>query len=124
MSSQCDLLQLDSPVLSNAEFAAMRAIMGTLGLRRRLHLRRWPRARRGLRAAIERIRREAEEGVRAGCTHVILTDEGVGAGARGDPDDPRHRRGAHASGAPVAAHLHQPQRAQRASAWTCITSPC
>ena len=32
----------------------------------------------GLRAAIERIRREAEEGVRAGCTHVILTDEAQG----------------------------------------------
>jgi glutamate synthase (NADPH/NADH) large chain len=29
----------------------------------------------GLRAALDRIRREAEEGVRAGCTHVILTDE-------------------------------------------------
>src|SRR5262249_35636801 len=29
----------------------------------------------GLRAAINRIRHEAEEGVRAGCTHVILTDE-------------------------------------------------
>ena len=27
-SSQCDLLQLDSPVLSTAEFAAMRATMG------------------------------------------------------------------------------------------------
>ncbi len=31
----------------------------------------------GLRHAIERIRREAEEGVRAGCTHVILTDEAM-----------------------------------------------
>ena len=32
----------------------------------------------GLRRAIERIRREAEEGVRIGCTHVILTDEAMG----------------------------------------------
>jgi glutamate synthase (NADPH/NADH) large chain len=31
----------------------------------------------GLRRAIARIRREAEEGVRAGCTHVILTDEAM-----------------------------------------------
>ena len=31
-----------------------------------------------LRAALERIRREAEEGVRAGCTHVVLTDEAMG----------------------------------------------
>ena len=29
----------------------------------------------GLRQAIIRVRREAEEGVRAGCTHVVLTDE-------------------------------------------------
>ncbi|MFM7418552.1 MAG: glutamate synthase central domain-containing protein, partial [Alphaproteobacteria bacterium] len=29
----------------------------------------------GLRRHIERIRREAEEGVRSGCAHVILTDE-------------------------------------------------
>ena len=33
----------------------------------------------GLRAGIERIRREAEEGVRAGCAHVVLTDEGQDA---------------------------------------------
>ncbi len=46
----------------------------------------------GLRAALDRIRREAEEGVRAGCTHVILTDEAIGPNARADPDDPRHRR--------------------------------
>jgi glutamate synthase (NADPH/NADH) large chain len=31
----------------------------------------------GLRRGIARIRREAEEGVRAGCTHVILTDEAM-----------------------------------------------
>ena len=73
-ASQCDLLQLESPVLSNAEFAAMRATMGeavcevdcTFPVEE---------GEQGLRAAIERIRREAEMGVRAGCTHVILTDE-------------------------------------------------
>ncbi len=75
-SSQCDLLQLESPVLSNAEFAAMRATLGaaacvvdcTVAV---------SGGEGGLRAAIERIRREAEEGVRAGCTHVILTDEAM-----------------------------------------------
>ena len=85
---------------------------------------RSPTARPGCARRIERIRHEAEEGVRAGCTHVILTDEAHGAGACADPDDPGDRRRAHASGAPVAAHLHQPQRALRPNAWTCIISPC
>jgi glutamate synthase (NADPH/NADH) large chain len=77
-SSQCDLLQLESPVLSNAEFAAMRATMGAAAV---VVDCTFPVAEGegGLRAAIERIKREAEEGVRAGCTHVILTDEAVSA---------------------------------------------
>ncbi|HTW28079.1 MAG TPA: glutamate synthase large subunit, partial [Acetobacteraceae bacterium] len=77
-SSQCDLLQLESPVLSTAEFQAMRAYMGesvcvvdcTFAV---------AEGEAGLRAAIERIRREAEEGVRSGCAHVILTDETMDA---------------------------------------------
>ncbi len=76
-SSQLDLLQLETPVLSTAEFAAMREYMGasacvvdcTFPL---------DDGEAGLRAALERIRREAEEGVRAGCTHVILTDDAEG----------------------------------------------
>ena len=73
-SSQCDLLQLESPVLSTAEFAAMAATMGDTACRVECV---FPVAdgEAGLRAGIERIRREAEEGVRAGCAHVILTDE-------------------------------------------------
>ncbi len=51
-----------------------------------------PSGEAGLRAALDRIRREAEEGVRAGCAHVILTDETIRAGARADPDDPGDRR--------------------------------
>ena len=38
-----------------------------------------------LRAAINRIRREAEEGVRAGCTHIIATDEHSGPDRAGIP---------------------------------------
>jgi glutamate synthase (NADPH/NADH) large chain len=34
----------------------------------------------GLRRAINRVKREAEEGVREGCTHVVLTDEHQGPG--------------------------------------------
>ncbi len=77
-SSQCDLLQLDSPVLSTTEFAAMRATMGAASC---MVDCTFPVAdgESGLRAALERIRREAEEGVRAGNTHVVLTDEAMSA---------------------------------------------
>ncbi|MDD2876109.1 MAG: glutamate synthase large subunit [Acidiphilium sp.] len=73
-ADQCDLLQLDSPVLSTIEFDAMRRTMGVSAC---VVDCTFPVAagESGLRAAIERIRREAEEGVRAGRTHIILTDE-------------------------------------------------
>jgi glutamate synthase (NADPH/NADH) large chain len=32
----------------------------------------------GLSRALDRIRREAEEGVRSGCAHVVLTDQAQG----------------------------------------------
>ena len=75
--SQCELLQLDTPMLTTGEHAALREFLGesactidcTFPARD---------GEGGLRAAIERIRREAEEGVRAGCTHVFLTDEHQG----------------------------------------------
>ncbi len=83
-SSQFDLLQLESPVLSNAEFAAMRAHMGQSAC---VVDCTFPVAdgENGLRAALLRIRREAEEGVRAGCTHVVLTDEAIGVDRAGIP---------------------------------------
>lgn len=77
-SSQFDLLQLESPVLSTAEFEAMRAHMGETVC---LVDCTFPvsEGEAGLRSALQRIRREAEEGVRSGCKHVILTDEAAGA---------------------------------------------
>ncbi len=73
-SDQCNLLQLESPVLSNAEFAAMCEFMG-----KNVCLIDCTapviNGQIDLRAGLDRIRREAEEGVRAGCTHVIATDE-------------------------------------------------
>jgi glutamate synthase (NADPH/NADH) large chain len=76
--TQCDMLMLDSPVLSNAEFAAMRGYMGESV---RVVDCTFPatEGEAGLRRAIERARREAEEGVRSGCAHVILTDEAQSA---------------------------------------------
>ena len=76
-SSQFNLLQLESPVLSNAEFGALRAFLGDAACEVDCC---FPVAdgEAGLRAALERIRNDAEEAVRAGCSHVILTDEAQG----------------------------------------------
>lgn len=75
---QCDLLQLESPVLSSAEFEAMRRTMGDSACVVDCTFK-IVNGEGGLRRALERIRREAEEGVRAGCTHVVLTDEAMSA---------------------------------------------
>ncbi|MBV9521540.1 MAG: glutamate synthase large subunit, partial [Alphaproteobacteria bacterium] len=77
-ASQCNLLQLDSPVLSNAEFAAMRAYMGDTAaeIDATFDPQAGPSA---LRDGIRRIQREAEDAVREGCTHVVLSDKAVGA---------------------------------------------
>ncbi|HJT08530.1 MAG TPA: glutamate synthase large subunit, partial [Stellaceae bacterium] len=76
--SQCRLLQLDTPVLSNAEFAAMRDYMGATAV----EIDCTVPASGGdgaLREAIRRIQHEAEDAVRGGCTHVILSDAAVSA---------------------------------------------
>ncbi|MFN3447928.1 MAG: glutamate synthase large subunit [Roseococcus sp.] len=75
--TQCDMLMLESPVLSTAEFVAMRGYMGASACEVdcTFHV---GEGEAGLRRALERIRREAEEGVRSGCQHVILTDEAMG----------------------------------------------
>ncbi len=72
--SQLRVLQLDTPVLSSAEFAAMQAYMGdtAAAIDCTFDPGAGPAA---LSQAIERVRREAEHAVRAGCEHVILSDE-------------------------------------------------
>ncbi|MFD1626546.1 glutamate synthase large subunit [Azospirillum griseum] len=76
--SQTRLLQLDSPVLTTAEFRAMRAYMGdTLAqIDATFPVDGGPDA---LRDALRRIRLEAEDAVRGGASHVVLTDEAMGA---------------------------------------------
>ncbi|KAF0138072.1 MAG: glutamate synthase (NADPH/NADH) large chain [Rhodospirillaceae bacterium] len=80
--SQCRLLQLDSPVLSNAEFDAMRAYMGDTAAEIDCT---FPldagnmQGDRALREAILRIQCEAEDAVRGGCAHVILSDRAMGS---------------------------------------------
>ncbi|MEJ1995461.1 MAG: glutamate synthase large subunit [Limibacillus sp.] len=74
--SQCRLLQLSSPVLTNAEFDAMRSYMGDTAS----DIDCTFDAKGGdlaLRDALARVRKEAEDAVRAGKEHVVLTDEGM-----------------------------------------------
>ena len=77
-ASQCRLLQLESPVLTTAEFAAMRAYMGDTAVE--IDCTFDAAGGEGtLRDALARIRQEAEDAVRGGCTHVVLSDAGVTA---------------------------------------------
>jgi glutamate synthase (NADPH/NADH) large chain len=77
--AQLRLLQLESPVLSNAEFEAMVAHMGDAVAH--IDCTFAPDGgETALAAALDRIRQEAENAVREGCEHVVLTDETVGAG--------------------------------------------
>jgi glutamate synthase (NADPH/NADH) large chain len=76
--TQCRLLQLDSPVLLTAEFEAMRAHMGESAVV--VDCTFDPKAgEHALRDALARIRREAEDAVRGGAVHVLLSDRKAGA---------------------------------------------
>ncbi|MCP4330380.1 MAG: glutamate synthase large subunit [Alphaproteobacteria bacterium] len=77
-ASQCDVLQLESPVLSNAEFDALRGYLGGTALEIDCTFD----AAGGdgaLRDALTRIENEAETAIRGGCTHVILSDKETSA---------------------------------------------
>ncbi len=76
--SQTHLLQLESPVLTNAEFRAMRDYMGRNAVEIDCAFD-VAKGEGSLREAIERIQREAEDAVRGGAVHVILTDQAVSA---------------------------------------------
>ncbi len=75
--TQCDLLQLESPVLSNAEFEAMRNYMGDTAAE--IDCTFDPSSEHGLRDALDRVRHEAEDAVRGGCTHLVLSDKNISA---------------------------------------------
>ncbi len=79
--SQCRLLQLESPVLSTAEYLAMRDYMGDTAAEIDCTFEVPPPGTTGdaaLREALRRICREADDAVRGGATHIVLTDERVG----------------------------------------------
>ncbi|CAI3960219.1 Glutamate synthase domain 1 (GltB1) (PDB:1EA0) [Commensalibacter communis] len=73
-SEQCQMLQLSSPVLTTSEFSALQEFCGKTGVTIDCNFT-VTEGEQGLRDAIARICFEAEEAVRAGCTHVFLTDE-------------------------------------------------
>jgi glutamate synthase (NADPH/NADH) large chain len=75
--SQTRLLQLDSPVLSNGEFVALRSYVGDKAVE--IDCTFAPsRGELALRRAMHRIQRQAEDAVRGGAEHLILTDMNVG----------------------------------------------
>ena len=75
---QCEHLRLESPVLTNAEFEAMRDYMGTTAAVVDCTFPVNAEAS-ALADALERICQDAEDAVRGGHTHVVLTDEAVSA---------------------------------------------
>ena len=82
-ATQCRLLQLASPVLSNAEFQAMRDYMGAsateIDCTFEVPAGGAASQEKVLREALDRIEREAEDAVRGGCNHVILSDKATSA---------------------------------------------
>ena len=75
--SQTRLLQLDSPVLSNAGFAAMRNYMGDSAVELDCTFRP-EKGENALRRAIYKLQRIAEDAVRGGAAHLILSDRNIG----------------------------------------------
>jgi len=73
---QTHLLQLKSPVLTNAEFDAMRSYMGDTAVEIDCTFA-LADGDNALRDAMDRIRAAAEDGVRGGATHVILSDQNI-----------------------------------------------
>ncbi|MBI4183493.1 MAG: glutamate synthase large subunit [Proteobacteria bacterium] len=76
-SDQCDILLLESPVLSNREFQAMREFMAASAAEIDCTFPAGS-GEKGMREALDRIRVEAEDAVRGGCVHVILSDKNLG----------------------------------------------
>ena len=76
-SNQTEILVLDSPFVGNAQFEAMLTVFGDSVARVDCTFA----AGRGagtLRRELERIRAEAEDAVRSGAGHIVLSDEGQG----------------------------------------------
>ena len=83
-SSQTEILTLESPVVSNRQFDVM--VEAFAGTHREIDATFPAGGRVGrLRQALVKIRQQAEEAVREGAGHLILTDEGQGPERIGMP---------------------------------------
>jgi glutamate synthase (NADPH/NADH) large chain len=82
--SQCRLLQLESPMLLTSEFEAMRIYMGESAAV--VDCTFDPQGGdQALRDAVQSIRRQAEDAVRGGAVHIVLSDEATGKERAGIP---------------------------------------
>jgi len=77
--SQTRILQLQSPVLTNAQYQAMRRYLGASATEIDCTFAAASDDPDALTDAIARIRQEAEDAVRGGCEHIVLTDENSGS---------------------------------------------
>ena len=82
--SQTQFLLLNSPVLLNTAYDGMRRHMGSSAVEIDCTFRRNGREH-ALRRAIYKIQRTAEEAVRGGAVHLILTDENISPDRAGIP---------------------------------------
>ena len=82
--SQTRLLQLETPVLSNAGFRAMRDYMGDTAVELDCTFRP-EKGENALRRAIYKLQRIAEDAVRGGAAHLILSDRNIGPGRSAMP---------------------------------------
>jgi hypothetical protein len=109
-SSQTEILVLDSPFVANAQFDEMvshfgDSVVGTSTAPSPPTVRRRAAPGAGPDPA------EAEDAVRSGAGHIILTDHAGRDRQCADADDPGHQRGAFLADAAGSAHLLLAQRA-------------
>src|SRR3546814_20968399 len=83
-SDVCSSDLLESPVLSTSEFQAMRAYMGESATEIDCTFD-VAGGDNALRDAIQTIRRRAEDAVRGGAVHVVLSDENTGPNRAPNP---------------------------------------
>ena len=82
-NSQTQILQLETPFVSNGQFAAMKAAFGDSVVE--IDCTFAAGADHALADGLTRIRQEAEEAVRAGANHLVLSDMAQGAGKAAMP---------------------------------------
>jgi Glutamate synthase domain 2 len=78
---QCHRLRVPHPILTDEEMAAIKALDGSDGWKTKTIDATWPKAEgaKGLKPAIERICREAEQAIAEGYALVVLSDRATSA---------------------------------------------